>query len=55
MERFAQYVVAGGLTLVAGLWTAEFAPGSVPRLAALAVAAAGAAIVLGGIHRELDY
>jgi hypothetical protein len=55
MERFVQFVVAGGLCLVAALWAAEFsAPGSLAGLAAAAVAAVGAAGVLAGVWLELD-
>lgn len=56
MERFVQYVVAGGLALVAGLWTTEFAsPSSALWATGVALAALGAVALFAGVHRELDY
>lgn len=55
MERFVQFVVAGGVVLVAALWGAEAtAPQSPLWLGAAALAAAGCAAVLAGIWLELD-
>lgn len=54
MERFVQVVTAGGLALVAGLWTLSLAEPTTLQVAGLAVALAGAAAVLAGISMELD-
>lgn len=55
MERFVQFVVAGGAVLVPALWgTALAAPGSGAWLAAALLAAVGCATVLAGVWRELD-
>lgn len=50
-----QYVVAGGLVLLAGLWvTALAGSGSGPWLAGAALAALGVGGLLAGIRRELS-
>lgn len=55
MERFAQYIVAGGLVMVAGLWvTALTTTWSVPWVVGAVVAFAGMAVSLVGIYRELS-
>lgn len=54
MERFVQYIVAGGLAMVVGLWVAEFTTTwSIPWLLGVLVALGGTAIALAGIYREL--
>lgn len=55
MERFVQLVVAGGLALVAGLWTVTLVePRSGPGLAGVALVVAGVAGLAAGILVELD-
>lgn len=55
MERFVTLVVAGGLALVAGLWTLHLSAGwSAPWLVGVAVVVAGVAGLAAGIWRELD-
>ena len=55
MERFLQYVVAGGLAVVAGLWLVELAtPHSGPWLAASVLAIAGAGVLCAGVSVELE-
>ncbi|WP_424019318.1 hypothetical protein ACOZ4N_07555 [Halorientalis pallida] len=55
VERFVQAVVAGGITMVAGLWlTALFRVGSLPWLAGVALAVAGVAGLAWGIYSELS-
>jgi dipeptide/tripeptide permease len=54
MERFAQYVVAGGLALVAGLWATSLASQASARwLLGVALAALGAVTLSAGIWREV--
>lgn len=54
MERFVKYVVAGGLTLVAGLWTTSFASqASVPWLLGATLAVLGTVALSAGIWREV--
>jgi hypothetical protein len=55
MERFVTLVVAGGLTLVAGLWTVELAPDVTLSLAGAALALLGVAGLAAGIGDELEY
>ena len=55
MERFVTLVVAGGLALVAGLWTLRLSAGwSTPWLLGAALAVAGLAALAVGIGRELE-
>ena len=55
MKRFVQLVVAGGLALVAGLWTLRLsARWSPPWLVGVALVVAGAAALAAGIGRELE-
>ncbi len=55
MERFVGLLVAGGLALLAGVWTLHLtAQGSPPWLAGAALAALGVAGLAAGIGRELD-
>lgn len=55
MERFVQYVVAGGLVMVVGLWVAELTPlWSVPWVLGVLAAVGGTALALAGIYRELS-
>ncbi|WP_276261433.1 hypothetical protein [Haloglomus litoreum] len=55
MERFVQFVVAGGLTLLGGLWLAEWAarPSAV-WVAGVAVALLGCVALAVGIGHELE-
>lgn len=56
MERFVRAVVAGGLALVAGLWTVTLsAAGSVPWLLGVALVALGSAGLAAGIGSEIEY
>ncbi|MFB6269413.1 MAG: hypothetical protein ABEH83_05680 [Halobacterium sp.] len=56
MERFAQFVVGGGLLLVAGLWGVELAPSqSLAWLGAVAVSVGSFAAVFAGIWLELEF
>lgn len=55
VERFVQYVVGGGLLLVAGLWVAALAPAwSPPWLVGAALSLVGAAGLGLGIRRALS-
>jgi hypothetical protein len=55
VEWFVQAVVAGGITLVAGLWlTALFRVGSPPWLAGVTLAVGGVAGMTWGIYSELS-
>lgn len=55
MERFVQFVVAGGLTMVVGLWMTELtATWSIPWLIGVVVALVGMVVSLAGIYRELS-
>lgn len=55
MERFVQYVVAGGLAMVVGLWVLELtATLSAPWFVGALVALGGAVLALAGIYRELS-
>jgi hypothetical protein len=55
VERFVQLVVAGGLTLVAGLWlTAAFALPTAGWLAGAGLALLGTGGLAAGIRRELE-
>ena len=54
MERFIQLVVAGGVTLVAGLWIAALAGDQTGlRLLGVALAAGGTVALAVGIRTEL--
>jgi fatty acid desaturase len=56
MERFAKYIVAGGLALVAGLWVVELtAFGTIGWVVGLALVLLGIAGLSVGIHREVEY
>lgn len=56
MERFVQLVVAGGLALVAGLWTLRLLEtASVAWFVGLGLAAVGVAGLAAGIWIEVDY
>jgi fatty acid desaturase len=56
MERFAKYIVAGGLALVAGLWAVELtAFGTIGWVVGLALVLLGIAGLSVGIHREVEY
>lgn len=55
MERFVELVVAGGLALVAGLWTLELAAAwSPPWAVGGLLVLAGLAGLAGGIWREVE-
>ena len=55
MERFVRLVVAGGLGLVAGLWTLRLSARWSPSwLVGVALVVAGVAGLAAGIWRELD-
>ncbi|MFB6295377.1 MAG: hypothetical protein ABEH66_00855 [Halobacteriales archaeon] len=55
VERFAAFIVGGGLALVAGLWiVAWFRAGSAPWLLGVGLALAGTAGVSLGIWMEID-
>ena len=55
MERFAQYIVAGGLTMVVGLWVATLTTTwSVPWVVGALAAVVGLVVSLVGIRRELS-
>jgi len=55
MERFVRFVVAGGLALVAGLWTLHLSVLWSPSwLVGVALAVAGLAALAVGIGRELE-
>jgi hypothetical protein len=54
MERFVQFVVAGGIALVAGLWFVALASGQTSlRLLGVALAAGGTLGLAVGIRKEL--
>jgi hypothetical protein len=53
VERFVQYVLVGGVLLLAGLWTPELVPEY--AFVGYAVAFVGALSLAVGIERELDY
>jgi len=56
MERFVQFIVAGGLALVAGLWLRQIAdPTSQAWLAGVALAVLGAVALAVGINSQIDY
>ena len=56
MERFVALIVAGGVSLVAGLWLAVLlAAGSPPWALGVALAIAGVGCLAEGIRRELSY
>jgi hypothetical protein len=56
MERFVELVVAGGLSLLAGLWTARLATTRSPLwVAGVAIALLGALALAAGIWSELDW
>lgn len=56
MERFAELVVAGGLSLLAGLWIAQLATAwSSLWAAGVAIALLGAVALTAGIWSELDW
>jgi hypothetical protein len=55
MERFARFVVAGGIVTVAGLWAAELsAPGSTAWGLGVAAALVGAGGLLYGVALEIE-
>lgn len=55
MERFVQVVLAGGVALLAGLWTVRLTGAWSPAwLAGVALATIGVAGLAVGIGRELD-
>jgi uncharacterized membrane protein HdeD (DUF308 family) len=55
MERFVTLVVAGGLALVAGLWTLHLSARWTPAwLVGVSLVVAGVAGLAAGIWRELD-
>lgn len=55
MERFVQYVVAGGLALVTGLWaTSLSSETSMPWLLGVALAILGTGALSAGIWREVS-
>jgi uncharacterized membrane protein HdeD (DUF308 family) len=55
MERFVTLVLAGGLGLVAGLWTLRLSTRWSPAwLVGVVLVVAGAAGLAGGIRRELE-
>ncbi|MFB6218955.1 MAG: hypothetical protein ABEH77_07230 [Halobacteriaceae archaeon] len=54
MERFARLFLAGGVALVAGLWTVELAPSAPVRLFGAALSLAGAGALLAGIGVEIE-
>lgn len=55
MERFVQYLVAGGLAMVVGLWVAEFTTmWTIPWLVGVLLALGGTVLALAGIYRELS-
>jgi hypothetical protein len=56
MERFVQFVVAGGLALVAGLWLAALTPlWSGPWLAGAVLSLGGVAGLAVGIGAEIEW
>ncbi len=56
VERFVVLLVAGGLALVAGLWsTTLLEAGSRPWLAGLALVGLGVVALAAGIHSEVEY
>ncbi|MFB6297062.1 MAG: hypothetical protein ABEH56_00915 [Salinirussus sp.] len=55
MERFVQFLVAGGVVAVAGLWLAELSsPGSTAWLAGAALVVTGIVGLVRGIGAPLD-
>lgn len=55
MEGFVQYIVAGGLAMVIGLWVGAFTTmWSIPWVGGVVVALGGTAVALIGIYRELS-
>ena len=55
MERFVQFVVAGGLALVAGLWAIRLSGRwSPPWVAGAAIGTLGVVALAVGIGRELE-
>ncbi|MFQ3476133.1 hypothetical protein HKK80_07715 [Halonotius sp. F2-221B] len=56
MERFVQFIVAGGLALVVGLWGSQIAaPSSQAWLGSVAVALVGVVALAVGINSQIDY
>ncbi|MFC7043119.1 hypothetical protein [Halonotius sp. GCM10025705] len=56
MERFVQFIVAGGLALLAGLWGSQIAdPSSQAWLGSVAVAVGGVLALAVGINSQLEY
>lgn len=55
VERFVQYVVGGGLALVAGLWLLRLLePRTLPWIAGAALVLLGIAGLAAGIYREIE-
>jgi hypothetical protein len=56
MERFVQFIVAGGLALVAGLWGGQIAdPQSQVWLGSVAVVVVGVLALAVGINSQIEY
>jgi hypothetical protein len=56
MERFVQFIVAGGLALVAGLWGSQLtAPPSQAWLGSVAVVVGGVIALAVGINSQIEY
>jgi len=56
MERFVQFIVAGGLALLAGLWLRRIAdPASGAWLAGVALAVLGVVALGVGIYSQIEY
>ena len=56
MERFVQFIVAGGLALVAGLWISQQEPQAATAwLAGIALAALGGLALAVGTYSPLEY
>jgi len=56
MERFVQFIVAGGLALVAGLWGSQIAdPQSQAWFGSVAVVVVGVVALAVGINSQIEY
>ena len=56
MERFVQFIVAGGLALLAGLWGSQIVDASSQAwLGSVAIAVVGVVALAVGINSQIEY